>query len=85
MNSFPNLVLATIIVSSGIYIVDQYDSRAAWLLAFLVLLVVAFRYKNFGNELLGLLNAPTINQQTATTQQPKPPSIVVGPMGPITA
>lgn len=57
------MVLATLVVGAGIYVVDQFDSRAAWLLAFLVLLGVAFGYKDFGNQLTSLLGG-TPQQQS---------------------
>jgi hypothetical protein len=68
---FPVLALAAVIVGAGIYAVDRVDNRAAWLLAFLILLTIAFKYPSFGNELSTLLGASKSNQQNAnapTTQ-----------------
>lgn len=53
---FPTLVFAAMIVAAGIWVVSEMDNRAGWLLAFLVLLGVAFRYKSFGDEIIGLLS-----------------------------
>jgi len=94
--SFPMLILAAVIVAAGIYVVDQIDSKAGWLLAFLVLLGVAFGYKDFGNELTGLFSGAVSQQQSAvpasdigTGGNPlpvaPPTTVVVGPVGPITA
>lgn len=87
--TFPTLILAALVVASGIYIADQFDERAAWLLAFLVLLGIAFRYRKFGDELSGLLSAQSGNKETNAppdkAQDVKPANIVVGPTGPITA
>lgn len=89
---FPTLVLAAVIVSAGIYMVDQMSPKAAWLLAFLVLLGVAFGYRSFGDELVKLLGG---SPQTAQPGQPSGqasqgvPSVqpsdgsVLGPVGPI--
>jgi hypothetical protein len=67
--SFPILALAAVIVSAGIYVVDRADARAAWLLAFLILLTIAFKYPSFGGELtklLGSTSAPPSNQQSGS-------------------
>jgi hypothetical protein len=50
------LVLAALVLASGIWIVDKIDETAAWLLAFLLLLTLAFSYKTFSDELTGLLS-----------------------------
>lgn len=88
---FPTLVLAAVIVSAGIYVVDQMSPKAAWLLAFLVLLGVAFGYRSFGDEIVKLLGgAPHIGpvqpsgqaSQGVPSVQPADGS-VLGPVGPI--
>lgn len=88
-SDFPTLALAALIVGSGIWIADQFDSRAAWLLVFLVLLMLAFSYPTFASEIADLLSAATPNQQTtspatATLATPVPQQeLLIGPTGPV--
>jgi|SRR5215471_13809348 len=63
---FPTVALAAVIVGAGIYIASQYDTKAGWLLAFIILLAIAFRYPSFGDEITKLLSAPVSNQQTSS-------------------
>ena len=85
---FPTFILAGLIVGAGIYLVDQINSRAAWALAFLVLLTVAFSYKSFGTELTGILTGKTDQppaQGNAIVPVPETSGNgIVGPVGPIT-
>lgn len=66
MPPFINAILAAFVVGSGIWLVDKADSRAAWLLAFLILLVIALHYPSVGTEFASLLGLPTGNQITST-------------------
>lgn len=77
--SFPALILAGVVVTGGIYIADEIDSRAAWLLAFLILLGIAFSYRSFGDELVSLVSGASTNQQTT---QPTKSAMIVSPSGP---
>jgi len=52
---FKRFVLAVIIVSTGIYIVNQSSSEAAWLLTFIILLGAAFANPNFSDELKAMI------------------------------
>lgn len=54
--SFPELVLAGLVVAAGIYTLDQFNSTAAWLLTFLILMIIAFRYQSFSDQLTRLLS-----------------------------
>jgi F0F1-type ATP synthase assembly protein I len=54
--SFPELVLAGLIVGAGIYALDQFSATAAWLLTFLLLLIIGFRYEAFASELSKILS-----------------------------
>jgi hypothetical protein len=62
---FPILALAAMVVGAGIYMVDRIDPRAAWLLAFLILLTIAFKYPSFGGELSKVFTSVN-NQQSGT-------------------
>lgn len=78
---FPMLIFAAMIVAAGIYAVDEaYNSRAAWLLAFLVMLTIAFRYQHFGDELIQMFGGSP-KQETNPSPASSPP--IVGPTGPI--
>jgi len=54
--SFPELVLAGLIVAAGIFTLDQVNSTAAWMLTILLLIIIAFRYQAFATELSKILS-----------------------------
>jgi hypothetical protein len=54
--TFPELILAGMVVAAGIYALDQFSSGAAWMLTILILMIVAFRYQAFASELSKLLS-----------------------------
>jgi len=54
--SFPELILAGLIVSAGIFALDQFSPQAAWLLTILLLIIIALRYQQFATELGKLLS-----------------------------
>lgn len=54
--SFPELVLAGLIVSAGIFALDQFSPTSAWMLTVLILMIIAFRYQSFADELTKLLS-----------------------------
>jgi hypothetical protein len=62
--TFPELMLAGMIVAAGIFALDQFSSGAAWMLTILILLVIALRYKQFADELSNILSpfSPAPNQ-----------------------
>lgn len=64
--SFPELVLAGLIVAAGIYGLSEFNETAAWLLTFLVILTIALRYQKFADELSKILSlsSPSGNQAT---------------------
>lgn len=57
--SFPELVLAGMIVAAGIVLLGEFNSTAAWLLTALVLIIVAMRYQDFATELSKILSYST--------------------------
>lgn len=69
MKDFPTVAFAAVIVGAGIFMVDQFDARAAWLLAFLILLTIAFRYPSFGDELGKILGGSNSNSTTGDNQE----------------
>src|SRR6266496_3255361 len=82
--SFPMLIFAALVVGAGIYVVSEITPAGGWLLAFLVLLIVAFSYRDFGNEIVQLFSGVAPNQQPMTwTDIPNVMPPVVGPMGPL--
>lgn len=64
---FPTLALAAVIVGAGVFLTAQYSARAAWLLAFIIMLGIALRYPTFADELTKLLGGSVSNQQTNAT------------------
>lgn len=64
--SFPELVLAGLIVAAGIYGISELNETAGWLLAVLVILIIALRYQKFADELSKVLtlSSPAGNQAT---------------------
>ena len=62
--SFPELVLAGLIVAGGIFALDQFSPPAAWMLTILLLIIIAFRYQQFASELSKILSvsSPAPNQ-----------------------
>jgi hypothetical protein len=64
--SFPELILAGMVVAAGIYMLEQFDATAAWLLTFLLLIIIAMRYQAFATELGKLLS----NSSAAPNQDP---------------
>ena len=63
---FPELVLALAIVSAGIFALSQFSDEASWLLTILLLIILAFRYQKFADELSKLLaySAPVVGQDS---------------------
>lgn len=81
---FPILVLAMIIVGSGIFYVAQYDAKAGWLLALLILLAIGFAYPSFGSELGKLFgNASPLPAANLGASVSTNGAVTVGPNGPI--
>lgn len=81
---FPNIIFPAVIVAAGIYYVSTINTRAAWGLAILIVLVIAFAYQSFNQELLdilGMTNTST-GPNTGVTSQTQTPSGPVGPVGP---
>jgi len=68
--SFPLLALAAVIVGAGVFLVAEWDRRAGWALAFLLLLGIALRYPSFGAELVKLLGGSAPNQQNSAQGNP---------------
>ena len=67
---FPILLLAAVIVGASVYYVAQIDSKSGWLLAFLILLAIAFAHPTFSNELTQILSSlpgSTPNTQATST------------------
>lgn len=44
------------VVAAGIYALDQFSPTSAWLLTFLILMTIAFRYQDFAKQLSGLVS-----------------------------
>jgi hypothetical protein len=72
--SFPELVLASMVVAAGIFVLDMFSPEAAWLLTILILLIVAYRYQAFANELSKILSvsSPVPNQDPNFDPNPGP-------------
>lgn len=68
--SFPELVLAAMIVAAGIFALDQFSPTAAWLLTILILMTIAFRYQSFADELAKILSLSSPGGKQQTPQDP---------------
>ena len=79
---FPMLLLASLVVGAGIFYVAKFDTKAGWLLAFIILLAIAFAHPNFSDELTTLLKTATPNAPTSAVTGGAN-GVVVGPTGPI--
>jgi len=82
---FPLVMLAAVIVSAGIWLADEINPRAAWALALLVLLTVAFGYSHFGDQLVQIFGGKPSSGglNTGVSQQTPTPGGLVGPVGPV--
>jgi hypothetical protein len=68
--AFPTIALAAVIVGAGVYLTYEFDKRAGWGLAFIILLGIALRYPSFADELTKLLGGTPSNQQTVINPHP---------------
>jgi hypothetical protein len=73
--SFPELVLATLIVAAGIFALDQFSPASAWMLTILILLIIAFRYQSFASELSKLLSVSSPSGKQDPNFDPTIPDI----------
>lgn len=79
--SFPELMLAGLIVAAGIYALDQFSPASAWLLTLLVLLIIALRYQDFGNELRNILSASSAGANQDPNFDPTIPDTPLNSIG----
>jgi hypothetical protein len=73
--SFPELLLAGLIVGAGIVALDQFSSGAAWMLTVLILLIVAMRWQQFPSELAKLVSLLGVSPNQDPNFNPDPGAI----------
>lgn len=73
--SFPELLLAGLIVAAGIFVMEQYNSTAAWLLTILILLTIAFRWGKFADQLASVVSLFGVTPKQDSNFDPSVPNI----------
>lgn len=73
--SFPELLLAGMVVAAGIFALDQFSSGAAWMLTILLLIIVAMRYQQFATELSKILSNSSAGSNQDPNFNPDPGSL----------